>query len=92
MPVGVSVLWISFTFLTLTETTMKNFDLFQTLVIVGVVVIFVSAPIVGVSRVIVTQQVINQECGSNYSFLQVALAGNNLSRICQIKNQTITIK
>jgi hypothetical protein len=71
---------------------MKNFDLFQTLVVVGVVVIFVSAPIVGASRVIVTQQVLNQECGSNYSFLQVALAGNNLSRICQIKNQTITIK
>jgi len=71
---------------------MKNFDLFQTLVLVGVVAIFVSAPIVGAGQVIVTQQVINQECGSNYSFMQVALAGNNLSRICQIKNQTITIK
>jgi hypothetical protein len=45
-----------------------------------------------VSRVIVTQQALNQECNSNYSFIQVALAGNNLSRICQIKNQTITIK
>ena len=71
---------------------MKNFDLFQTLVIVGVIITFVTAPIVSVSRVIVTQQVLNQECGRNYSFLQVALAGNNLSRICQIKNQTITIK
>ena len=71
---------------------MKNFDLFQTLLLGVVVIIFVSAPIVGASRVIVTQQVLNQECGSNYSFIQVALAGNNLSRICQIKNQTITIK
>ena len=71
---------------------MKNFDLFQVLVVVGVVAIFIAAPIVGAGRVIVTQQVLNQECGSNYSFLQVALAGNNLSRICQIKNQTITIK
>ena len=71
---------------------MKNFDLFQTLVIVGVIITFVVAPIVGASRVIVTQQAINQECGSNYSFLQIALAGDNLSRICQIKNQTITIK
>jgi hypothetical protein len=71
---------------------MKNFDLFQVLVVVGVVAIFIAAPIVGASRVIVTQQAINQECGSNYSFLQVALAGDNLSRICQIKNQTITIK
>ena len=74
---------------------MKNFDLFeliQTLVIGGGIALLVSAPIVGASRVIVTQQAINQECGSNYSFLQVALAGDNLSRICQIKNQTITIK
>ena len=74
---------------------MKNFDLFeliQTLVIGGGIALLVSAPIVGASRVIVTQQAINQECGSNYSFLQVALSGNNLSRICQIKNQTITIK
>jgi len=76
----------------LKRTEMKNFDLFQFLVVVGVVVIFLAAPIVGAGRVIVTQQAINQECKTNYSFIQVALAGNNLSRICQIKNQTITIK
>jgi hypothetical protein len=71
---------------------MKNFDLFELIptFVIGVsIVLLVSAPIVGASRVIVTQQVLNQECGTNYSFLQVALAGNNLSRICQIKNQTI---
>jgi len=45
-----------------------------------------------VSRVIVTQQALNQECKTHYSFIQVALAGNNLSRICQLKNQIITIK
>lgn len=63
----------------------------QILTIVGCVILLV-APIVGVSRVIVTQQALNQECKTNYSFIQVALAGNNLSRICQIKNQIITIK
>jgi sensor domain CHASE-containing protein len=63
----------------------------QILTIVGCVILLV-ASIVDVSRVIVTQQALNQECNSNYSFIQVALAGNNLSRICQIKNQTITIK
>lgn len=71
---------------------MKNFDLFQALVVVGVVAIFIAAPIVGAGRVIVTQQAINQECKTNYSVIQVALAGSDLSRICQIKNQTITIK
>jgi sensor domain CHASE-containing protein len=69
---------------------MKN-DPTQILTIVGCVILLV-ASIVDVSRVIVTQQVLNQECKTNYSFIQVALAGNNLSRICQIKNQTITIK
>jgi sensor domain CHASE-containing protein len=69
---------------------MKN-DPTQILTIVGCVILLV-ASIVDVSRVIVTQQALNQECKTNYSFIQVALAGNNLSRICQIKNQTITIK
>ena len=62
------------------------------IVTIVVCVIFIVAPIVGVSRVIVTQQALNQECKTHYSFIQVALAGNNLSRICQIKNQIITIK
>jgi hypothetical protein len=39
-----------------------------------------------------TQQALNQECKTNYSFLQVAVSGDNLSRLCQIKQQTITIK
>ena len=69
---------------------MKN-DPIEIITIVGCVILLV-ASIVDVSRVIVTQQVLNQECNSNYSFIQVALSGNNLSRICQIKNQTITIK
>ena len=70
---------------------MKN-DPTQIVTIVGCIVILLVVSIVGVSRVIVTQQALNQECKTNYSFIQVALAGNNLSRICQIKNQIITIK
>ena len=64
-----------------------------TVFIIGIFVLLaVSAPLVGIGRVITTQQAINQECKSNYNFLQVALAGDNLSRLCQIKNQTVTIK
>jgi hypothetical protein len=70
---------------------MKN-DPTQILTIVGCIVVLLVASIIDVSHVIVTQQVLNQECKTNYSFIQVAVAGNNLSRICQIKNQTITIK
>ena len=53
---------------------------------------FVAVPLTGVGKVIATQQALNQECKTNYNFLQVALAGDNLARLCQIKNQTVTIK
>jgi hypothetical protein len=43
-------------------------------------------------NVITTQQALNEQCGTNYNFFQVATAGDNLSRLCQIKNQTVTIK
>lgn len=45
-----------------------------------------------ITRAVTTQQALDQECKSNYNLLQVALAGDNLSRICQLKNQTPTIK
>jgi hypothetical protein len=73
----------------------NNFDSFDALTIlitVGIVLAFVAAPITGYVRVTTTQQVINKECKTNYNFFQVALAGDNLSRLCQIKNQTVTIK
>ena len=74
---------------------MKNFDPSDYIVIFifSIVIIgFISAPVIGITRVITTQQAINQECKTNYNFIQVALAGDNLSRLCQIKNQTVTIK
>jgi hypothetical protein len=40
----------------------------------------------------VTQKALNEQCGTNYSLMQVALAGDNLSRLCQIKNQVVTVK
>jgi hypothetical protein len=43
-------------------------------------------------QVLTTQKALNEQCGTNYNFLQVATAGDNLSRLCQIKNQTVTIK
>ena len=73
----------------------NNFDFFDTWIAVmfgiGVLVI-ISAPIVGFLKVATTQQAINEQCGTNYTFFQVATAGDNLSRLCQIKNQTVTIK
>lgn len=67
-------------------------DFIPIFIIFSFALVFVGAPLVGISRVITTQQALNQECKTNYSFLQVALAGDNLARLCQIKNQQITIK
>jgi len=73
----------------------NNFDFFDawTVLIVGTaVLILFAAPITGVVKVITTKQALNEQCGTHYNFFQVATAGDNLSRLCQIKNQTVTIK
>ena len=67
-------------------------DYITIFIIFAVALMFVGAPLVGISRVITTQQALNQECKTNYNFIQVALSGDNLARLCQIKNQQITIK
>ena len=73
----------------------NNFDFMGTwmvLVFGGVILLFLATPITGVMKVMTTQQALNEQCGTNYNFFQVATAGDNLSRLCQIKNQTVTIK
>jgi hypothetical protein len=80
---------------TRTEMKRNNFDFMDawTVLIVGTtVLVLLAAPITGVMKVITTQQALNEQCGTNYNFFQVATAGDNLSRLCQIKNQTVTIK
>ena len=57
-----------------------------------VFVVITIGPTTFIIKTTTTQQALNQECKTNYSFLEVAVAGDNLSRLCQIKQQTITIK
>jgi len=68
------------------------FDFSDILILIAIVVMLIGAPTIGVLRVMTTQQALNEQCGTNYNFIQVALSGDNLSRLCQIKNQTVTIK
>jgi hypothetical protein len=73
----------------------NNFDFmdaWSVLIVVSVGFVLLAAPIIGVMKVITTQQALNEQCGTHYNFFQVATAGDNLSRLCQIKNQTVTIK
>jgi hypothetical protein len=73
----------------------NNFDLMDAWIVLvagGGILILLASPIIGVMKVMTTQQALNEQCGTNYNFFQVATAGDNLSRLCQIKNQTVTIK
>ncbi len=67
-------------------------DAWIVLVAGGVILVFLAAPITGVMRVMTTQKALNEQCGTHYSLIEVATSGDNLSRLCQIKNQTVTIK
>lgn len=67
----------------------SNFDTDKIIFIfyaVIILLVIVGGPAVFISKTVTTQQALNQECKTNYSLLQVALAGDNLSRICQLKN------
>jgi hypothetical protein len=73
----------------------NNFDFTDAWIAVitgGAVLVLLAAPITGVMQVLTTQKALNEQCGTHYNFLQVATAGDNLSRLCQIKNQTVTVK
>jgi len=73
----------------------NNFDFMDAWIVLvagGAVLVITVAPIIGVMKVITTQQALNEQCGTHYNFFQVATAGDNLSRLCQIKNQTVIIK
>lgn len=67
----------------------SNFDTDKIIFIfyaVIILLVIVGCPAVLISKAVTTQQALNQECKTNYSLLQVSLAGDNLSRICQLKN------
>ena len=57
-----------------------------------ILIVITIGPTTFIIKTTTTQQALNQECKTSYSVLQVAVAGDNLSRLCQIKQQTITIK
>ena len=49
-------------------------------------VLLVSGPITGYYRVQIEKEALNKQCGTSYGFLEVALAGDNLARLCQTKS------
>lgn len=67
-------------------------DPFSVLVVVSIISIFIVIPIGSYLSAVSLQKAINTECKGNYSVLDVALNGEQLVKLCQIQNQTLTIK
>jgi hypothetical protein len=57
-----------------------------------VVLVFVSIPVTGYFSAVNLQKTLNEQCGTNYSLLDVSLNGDQLLELCRVKNQQITIK
>ena len=73
----------------------NNFDFMDALIVLvfgGAILLILGAPITGAMRTMTTQKALNEQCGTHYSFIEVATSSDNLSRLCQIKNQTVTVK
>jgi hypothetical protein len=70
----------------------KDSDLFEILTILVGILVILSIPTVYYVRTTTLQTVINKECKTNYNLLQVAIAGKDITNLCRVKNQTITIK
>lgn len=73
---------------------MKNSSIDLIFIIVPILIglTFVIIPVSGFYRATTLQKTINQECNTNYSLIEVALNGNDLIKLCKVKNQTVIIK
>jgi hypothetical protein len=71
----------------------KHFDTIFISFIVGMLTfVFVGIPAANWYSAGVEQKVINKECGTNYSQLDVMLSGKNLTELCSIKHQELLLK
>ena len=68
------------------------FNLFFIFMLFAVSAGFICIPFSVFYNTQATQKAINKECKTNYTFKEVLFAGDDLLKLCQTKQQTITIK
>jgi hypothetical protein len=68
------------------------FNSFFVFMMLAVSSVFISAPFQVFYSTQATQKAINQQCKTNYTFNEVFFASKDLLKLCQTKQQTITIK
>jgi hypothetical protein len=54
--------------------------------------VFISLPFQVFYSTLATQKAINTQCKTDYTFKEVLFASEDLLKLCQTKQQTITIK
>lgn len=74
------------------DTTEKLGNVFLALMILFIGSIVISIPITGWNSAGVVQKQLNEQCGTNYSQMDVLLSGEKLTELCKIKNQELLIK
>jgi hypothetical protein len=56
------------------------------------IIVVLVIPVTGYFSAVNLQKTLNEQCGANYSLLDVSLNGDQLLELCRVKNQQITIK
>ena len=68
------------------------FNSFFIFMMLAVGSMFISVPFQVFYSTQATQRAINKQCKTNYTFKEVLFAGDDLLKLCQTKQQTLTIK
>ena len=74
------------------NTTEKLGNVFLALTILFVGSMFISIPITEWNSAGVVQKQLNEQCGTNYSQMDVLLSSEKLTELCKIKKQEVLIK
>jgi len=68
------------------------FNSFFVFMLLAVGSMFISVPFQVFYSTLATQKAINKQCKTDYTFKEVLFASEELLKLCQTKQQTITIK
>jgi hypothetical protein len=68
------------------------FNSFFVFMMLAVGSVFISVPFQVFYSTLATQKAINEQCKTDYTFKEVLFASEDLLKLCQTKQQTITIK
>ena len=74
------------------DMTEKLGNVFLALMILFIGSMFISIPIIDWNSAGVVQKQLNEQCGTNYSQMDVLLSSEKLTELCKIKNQELLIK